>query len=168
MEYSEVLLGWLLGIGSLVIAQAIGYYFSKRNLESQQEHSERILRIQLYHGERKKALIQLDELLKKRYKTFREFRDSVESYLDGSSSIFLPATLRDELREEIMDISIFIRKEEQKFEPPEPPPEFFEEEHEEWLRSLSPWEAIDEEAKSRLSGLKSSMRNKIRKYASEE
>lgn len=59
LEYVEFLLGWLSGIISSVIAQIIGHYLSKKNLKAQQEHGERILRMQLYRENKKKALIEL-------------------------------------------------------------------------------------------------------------
>jgi len=64
LEYLELVLGWLLGIFSLVIAEIIRDYFAKRNLETQQEYNLKALKMQLYHEDRKRALIELDELLK--------------------------------------------------------------------------------------------------------
>jgi len=45
MEYAEFLLGWFLGIISLIIAEVIGYLFTKRNMKAEHEHSERMLRL---------------------------------------------------------------------------------------------------------------------------
>jgi len=165
LEYSEFLLGWLSGIGSLFIAQVIGYYFSKRNLKAQLEHSERMLRMQFYREDRKKALVELDELLKKKYKTFKDFKESVESFLDGNVGIFLPDRLTKELKEEISSTSAFISQKYEEFFGPEPEPP---EDYQDWVRDISPEEEIDEQIESRLSGLKDLMRNKIRKYVSEE
>lgn len=164
MEYAEFLLGWLSGIISSVIAQIIGHYLSKKNLKAQQEHSERILRMQLYREDKKKALIKLDELLKKPYKTFRDFKNAIESFLDGSSAIFLTDKLRKELKNEVSSISAFIYSKEKEFGLiPDYPDDY-----EDWIEELDPLQELDEEIKSRLRNLKSSMRSKIRKHVSEE
>lgn len=164
MEYVDFLLGLFSGIVLTIIGQVIGYYFTRRSLKAEQEHSERILKMQLYQEDKKKALIELNELLKKRYKTFPEFKKSVESFLDGSSGIFLPDKLRDELRKEILDIDGFLyRKMEELYGPePEPP------DYEDWIQDLSPEEEVDMEIEQRLRGLKDSMKRRIMKYISPE
>jgi len=164
LEYVEFLLGWLSGIISSVIAQIIGHYLSKKNLKAQQEHGERILRMQLYREDKKKALIELDELLKKRYKTFRDFKNAVESFLDGSSAIFLPDNLRKELKNEVSSVDAFIYSKEKEFGMiPDYPNDW-----EDWVRDIDPIEELKEEIESRLGSLKFSMRSKIRKHVSEE
>ena len=159
-----LLLGWFLGIASIVIAELIRDYFSKKSLKAQQEYGERILRRQLYHEDRKKALIELDELLRKRYKTFPEFKKSIESFLDGSSGIFVPDKLRKELKKKIWDIELFLY--EQELELYGPPPEI-PDDYEDWIEDLSPEELVDMELENRLSKLKGSMRESIKKYVSE-
>jgi len=165
LEYFDLLLGWLFGIASLAIAQVIGYYLSKRNLKEQQEHSEKILRMQLYRKDKKKALIKLDELLKKQYKTFYNFSESVESFLDGSTGMFLPDKLKKELKKEIWSINAFLSEKRDEIYGPEPE---YPDDYEDWLQAISPEEALDEQITTRLRGLKTLMRDKIRKYVSEE
>jgi hypothetical protein len=164
LEYVEFFLGWFLGIISLIIAQITGHYLSRRNLKVQQEHSERILRMQLYREEKRKALVELDELLKKRYKTFSEFKNAVESFLDGNSAIFLSDKLSKELRNEVSSVDTFIHQREVDLGMINEYPE----EWQEWVQDLDPIEELKAEIETRLSGLKSSMRSKIRKYFSEE
>lgn len=164
MEYAEFLLGWSLGIISLVIAQVIGYLFTKKNMKAEHEYSERMLRIQLYQEDKKKALIGLDELLKKRYATVRDFEKSVESYVDGSSGIFVPEKLKDELRKEIQSVNAFLSEKLEELYGPEPEPD----DYDDWAEDISPEEELDQEVETRLRGLKSQMRQKIRKYVSEE
>jgi hypothetical protein len=166
LEYGDFLLGLLSGIVLTIIGQVIGYYFTRKSLKTQQEHSERIFKMQLYQEDKKKALIELDELLKKRYKTFPEFKKSLESFLDGSSGIFLPDKLRVELRKEVLNIDAFLHAKMEELYGSEPEPEYPD--YEDWIEALSPEEEVDMEVEQRLSGLKDSMRQKIRKYVSEE
>jgi len=164
LEYGDFLLGLFSGIVLTIIGQVIGYYFTRKSLKAQQEHSERIFKMQLYQEDKKKALIELDELLKKRYKTFPDFKKSLESFLDGSSSMFLPDKLREELRKEMQNIDAFLyaKMEELYGTEPEYP------DYEDWIQDISPEEEVDMEVRQRLSGLKDSMRREIRKYVSEE
>jgi len=164
LEYFELLLGWFLGIASLIIAEVIGYLFTKKNMKIEHEYSERMLKTQLYQEDKKKALVELDELLRKKYDTFRNFEKAVESFLDGSSGIFLPERLKEELRNEVRSVSAFLsEKLEELYGPPPEPPD----DYEDWIEDLSPEEEIDAELETRLKGLKSQMREKIRKYVSE-
>lgn len=166
LEYLEFALGLISGIVLAIISQIVGHYFSKRSLEAQQEHSLKVVRMQLFHEDRKKALIELDKLLKASYKSFRSFRNTVDSFLNGSTALFLPDKLRNELKKEIRDIDQFLSQ--KRIEIEGSPPEFDEEEHEAWLQSLDPYEAVDREVRDRLSRLKSSMMDKIKKSISEE
>jgi len=170
LEYSEFILGLLSGVIIAIVTQIIAHYFSKKSLEVQQEHNLRIAKMQLYHEDRKDALIKLDELLKKGYETFSDFRNTINTFLNGSLGLFLPDKLREGLKKEIQDIDQFLfEKEIEIFGEPEPPEEFPEEyEHEAWLASISPVERVDVEVRDRLSRLKGSMRDKIKKYISEE
>ena len=121
--------------------------------------------MQLFHEDRKKALVELDGLLKKSYKSFRDFRNSVESFLDGSSGIFIPIKLRKELKKEIRDIESFLLdKQIELYGEPEIPEE---DDYEAWAEDF-PEQALDIEIGTRLRGLKGSMRDKIKKYISEE
>ena len=153
----------------VIVSQFIGHYFARKNLKAQQEHSERIAKLQLFHEDKKKALVELDGLLKKGYKTFPDFRQSIESFLDGSSGIFIPDKLRKELKKEMRDIDDFLFDKIQEiygqYEPDYPPDE--EEDYEAWAQDY-PEEALDAEVRQRLGGLKGSMRDKIKKYISEE
>lgn len=160
VEYIDFILGLLSGAVLTLITQIVGHYFSRKNLKTQQEHSERILKMQLFHKDRKKALIELDEILKKGYKTFRDFSSSVESFLDGSSGIFIPTRLGDELKNEINKIWSLIYG----TGIPEPEPEEFD--YESWAKAF-PEEALGYEITDRMHRLKGSMRDKIKKYISE-
>jgi hypothetical protein len=164
MEYFEFLLGWFLGIVSLIIAEVIGYLFTKRNMKTEHEYSERMLRTQLYQEDKKKALVELDEMLRKKYNTFQDFEKAVESFLDGSSGIFLPEKLKEELRNEVRGVSAFLSKKIEEFYGPTPE---IPDDYEDWIEAVSPDEEIDAEVEARLRGLKSKMRGNIRKYVSE-
>jgi len=134
----------------------------------QQEHSERVAKMQLFHEDKKKALMELDETLKKSYKSFSDYKTGVESFLDGSSGIFLPEILCKELKKELHDIETFMWKRRDDLYGPEPEPdEPPDDDYEAWAQDF-PEQAIDAEIKSRLMGLKGSMRGKIKKYISEE
>lgn len=167
MEIPELLLGLLSGGVLVIVSQLIGHYFARKNLKTQQEHSLRIVKMQLFHEDKKKTLVELDGLLKKGYKTFRDFRDTLEPFLNSSSGIFLPNKLRKELKKEIRDIDQFLydkRVELYGYEPeyPEDP-----EDYKAWAKAY-PEEALHNEIWNRLRGLKGSMREKIKKYVSEE
>jgi len=165
LEYVDFLLGLFSGAFLAIITQIIGYYFAKKNLKAQQEHSERILKVQLFHEDRKKALIELDGILKKGYKTLNDFSRSVESFLDGELGIFIPTKLRNELKKELQDIWNFLYSKQIEMYGPEP--EYEEEDYEAWTE-VFPEEAVDAEITERLSKLKGSMRSKIKEYISEE
>lgn len=164
LEYLEFILGWLLGVVSSIIAQVLGHYLSKRSLKIQQEHSEKMLRLQLYREEKKKALVELDELLKKRYKSFSDFKNAAYAFLDGSLAIFLPIKLREDLKKEVQNVDDFIYQREIDIGMRQEYPE----EWEEWVQEYDPIEELKKDLGTRLKGLKSSMRNRIRKYFSEE
>ena len=166
MEYGDYALGIISGITIAIITQIIAHYFSKKSLEAQQEHSLRIAKMQLYHEDRKDALIKLDELLKKGYKNFSEFRNTIITFLDGSTGLFLPDKLRRELKNEVEDIDSFLLK--KQIEIYGEPPDYEPEDYEAWFEDLSPEERVDVEVKDRLSRLKNSMRDKIKKHVSEE
>lgn len=156
---------WILAIFVAVFTQLIAYYFSKKNLEAQLEHNSKTLKMQLFHEDRKKALIELNELLMKWYKTYPEFTRKIRYFLNGKSGIFLPEKLRKELEKEMQDIDDSLKLKE--LELYEPEPEDYLDDYERWIE-VSPEEEVDMELKSRLGGLKRSMRDKIKKYASEE
>lgn len=158
---------WILAIIVALITQLIAYYFAKKNLEAQQEHGLKTLKLQLFHEDRKKALIELNELLMKWYKTYPEFARKIRYFLNGKSGIFLPKKLRKELEKEIHDIDDFLSRKELELYGRPPEPESYLNDYEKWIE-VSPEEEVDMEIKSRLGGLKRSMRDKIRKYASEE
>jgi hypothetical protein len=164
LEYFEFLLGWFLGIVSLIIAEVMGYLFTKRNMKAEHEYSERMLRAQLYQEDKKRALVELDELLRKKYDTFQVFERAVESFLNGSSGIFLPEKLKEELRNEVRSVSAFLSKKLEELYGPAPE---IPDDYPDWIKALSPEEEIDVELEARLKGLKSQMRGKIRKYVSE-
>lgn len=176
MEINDFLLGLFSGGVLIIISQVIGHYFARRNLKAQQEHSEkvvkmqqehseRVAKMQLFHEDKKKALMELDEVLKKSYKTFPDFKKGVESFLDGSSGIFLPEKLCKELKKELQSIDAFMwEKLEDIYGPP---PEEEPDDYEAWAEAY-PEDALDAEIRSRLMGLKGSMRDKIKKYISEE
>ena len=166
LEYFQFALGLISGIVIAIVTQIIGHYFSKKSLEAQREHNLKSVRLQLFHEDRKKAMIELDKLLKAGYKRFRDFRNTLDSFLNSSSGLFLPDNLRKELKSEIQNIDQFLF--EKRIEIEGPPPEFEPEEYEAWFQSLDPYEAVDVEVRDRLSRLKRSMRDKIRKSISEQ
>lgn len=155
MEYLDFLLGLLSGVFLAIVTQIIGYYFAKK---SQQEQSERILKIQLFHEDIKKALIELDGVLKKGYKTFGEFSRSVESFLDGDLGIFIPTKLRNELKKQLQNAREDILK--------YLPSKQIDNGPEAWTEVFP--EALDVEIIERLNKLAGSMRRKINEYISEE
>jgi hypothetical protein len=158
------LLGWFLGIFSLIIAEVIGYLFTKRNMKAEHEYSERMLRAQQYQEDKKKALVEMDELLRKKYDTFQNFEKAVETFLDGSSGIFLPEKLKEELRNEVREVSVFLSKKIEEVYGPTPE---IPDDYEDWIEDISPDEEIDVALETRLRNLKSEMRGKIRKYVSD-
>jgi uncharacterized membrane-anchored protein YhcB (DUF1043 family) len=170
LEFSEFALGLISGLIISIITQIIAHYFSKKSLEAQQEYSLRIAKMQLYHEDTKNALNKLDELLKKNYNSFMEFRDDTRTFLDGSFGLFLPDKLKEELKKEMQDIDQFLFDKEIELygEPSEEWLQTSQNDYEAWFESLSPKERVDEEVKERLSSLKSSMRKKIEKYISTE
>ena len=82
MDYSPFIIPIASGILIAVVTQSIAFYYSKKSLEAQRENSLKIVRMQLYHEEKKEALLKLDELLKKNYKTFYDFKNAVNDFLD--------------------------------------------------------------------------------------
>lgn len=87
-------LGLISAIALAIITQIIAHYFSRKSLKDQQEHSLKVVKMQLFHEDRKKALIKLDGLLKEYYPKFSDFRKTISDYLDGSESMFIPLELR--------------------------------------------------------------------------
>jgi hypothetical protein len=165
-EYDVYIFPLLAGITIAVVTQIVSYLLSKKNLDAQREHSLKLARMQLYHEDRKEALVKLDELLKKTYKTYSEFRDAVNAFLDGSSAIFLNDKLRKDLKKELYDIDAFLTEKELEFFGP--PPEQDEQDYGDWFESLSPDQQIDVEVENRLTSLKGTMRDRIKKHVSEE
>jgi hypothetical protein len=153
------------GVAIAIITQIVAHHYSEKSLKAQRELSLTVARMQLYHEDRKDALVKLDELLKQGYKSFREFRNTVTVFLDGSTGLFLPERLRDELKKEIDDIDSFLTEKEIEIYGWEPPSD--EGEYEAWFEDLSPEEQLDVEVKDRLSKLKGVMRDKIKKHVSE-
>lgn len=164
MEYFEIL-GWITAVVSVIIAQILNFYFNKRNLKAEQDHSERMLKMQFYKDDKKKAMIDLHQLLKKRYKTYPDLKSSIISFLDGDSGLFLPDKLKSDLRKELAEVDSLVA--EQEIMIFGPPPEY-PNDYDEWARDLSPEQQLDDEITSRLSGLKSKMGEEIRKYFAEE
>ena len=124
--------------------------------------------MQLFHEDKKKALIELDELFKTSYKTFNDFKKAVITFLDGKQGLFLPRKLRKELRGEVLKLDSFLfNRLVELGHYQEPPDEDYEDDYEAWAKDF-PEQALDAEVRQRLSGLKGSMRGKIKKYISEE
>ena len=171
MEISDFALGLISAIALAIITQVIAHYFSRKNLKDQQEHNLKTLKMQLYHEDRKKALIELDELLKTSYKTFDDFKKAAMAFLDGKQALFLPRKLRSELRGEVLKLDGFLSNRLVELGHYQEPPDEWIEDHEAeaaaWAEAF-PEEALDAEVRQRLSGLKSSMRDKIKKFVSEE
>lgn len=171
MEISDFSLGLISAIILAIITHVIAQYFSRKNLIDQQEHNLKTLKMQLFHEDRKKALIELHEMLKVSYKTFDDFKKAAMTFLDGKQALFLPRKLRSELRGEVLKLNGFLtsRLVEIGFygEPPDEYLEDYEAEAAAWAEDF-PKAALDAEVRERLSGLKSSMRDRIKKYLSEE
>jgi len=171
LEISDFSLGLISAIILAIITQVIANYFSRKNLIDQQEHNLKTLKMQLYHEDRRKTLIDLDEMIKVSYKTFDDFKKAAMTFLDGKQALFLPTRLRNELRGEMLKMDGFIigrLAELGHYE--EPPDEYLEDyaaEAAAWAEAF-PEEALDAEVRERLSRLKSSMRDRIKKYISEE
>ena len=79
-EYSPYILPLISGVVIAIVTQIIAHYFSEKSLKAQQENALKIARMQLYHEDRKDALVKLDELLKTSYKTFSDFRIAITSF----------------------------------------------------------------------------------------
>jgi hypothetical protein len=102
MDFTPFIIPISSGVVIALVTQSVAYYYSKKSLEAQRENSLKIARMQLYHEETKEALVRLDELLKKSYKTFPDFKKTVNEFLDGSAGIFLPKKLRLDLKKKSM------------------------------------------------------------------
>ncbi|MGB8780913.1 MAG: hypothetical protein WCD81_09745 [Candidatus Bathyarchaeia archaeon] len=165
-DYSLYIFPLISGVVIAIVTQIIAHYFSEKSLKTQRELSLTITRMQLYHEDRKDALVKLDELLKQGYKSFPDFRNAVTVFLDGSTGLFLPEKLREELKKEIDDIDTFLT--EKQIEIYGEPPDLGEEdEYEEWFADLPPEDQANIEITDRLSKLKGVMRDKIKKHISE-
>lgn len=166
VDYSLYIFPLISGVVIAIVTQIVAHYFSEKSLKAQRELSLRVARMQLYHEDRKDALVKLDELLKQGYKTFPDFRNAITAFLDGSIGLFLPEKLREELKKEIDDIDAFLTDKQIEiygWEPEQPD----EGEYEAWYEDLSPEEQIDVDVVDRLSKLKGAMRDKIKKHISE-
>lgn len=165
MDYLDFALGLFSGVILVTVGQVVTYYLGKKSLKAEQEHSERILKAQLFHEERKKALVELDEILKKSYKTLDDFNKSVEAFLNGQSGIFLPTKLQNDLRKEMKDIRDYLYSKQIEIFGEEP--DYPEDDYEAWAAAF-PEQALDVEVMNRLSKLKGSMRSKIKEYVSQD
>jgi hypothetical protein len=165
-EYNPYVFPLISGVVIAIVTQIVAHYFSEKSLKAQQENSLKIVRMQLYHEDRKDALVNLDELLKSSYKTFPVFRNTILAFLDGSKGLFLPEKLREELKKEIDSIDAFLVEKEIELYG-EPPDVGDEGDYEGWFADLSPEEQADVEVTDRLSKLKGVMRDKIKKHVSE-
>ena len=165
-EYSPYIFPLISGVAIAIVTQIVAHYFSEKSLKAQRELGLRIARMQLHHEDRKDALVKLDELLKQGYKSFRDFRNTVTVFLDGSTGLFLPEKLREELKKEIDDIDAFLTEKQIEIYGRDPD-KYDEGEYEAWFKDLSPEEQVDVEVKDRLSKLKGVMRDKIKKHVSE-
>lgn len=165
-----IVTGAVTGVIVAIVTQIIAHYFSKKTLAVQTEHSLKLARMQLYHQDRKEAIIKLDALLKAPYKSFRNFRDAVNSFLDGSTGLFLPKPLKKSLSKQLSEINslLVIGEAEIHGEPEEEDPDEGARDYYEWIDNLSDEEKLDMAITERLSTLKSTMREKIEKYISEE
>lgn len=163
MDYTTFIIPITTGVIVAIVTQSIAHYYSKKSIEAQRENSLQITRMQLYHEEKKEAVIKLDELLKKPYKTFYEFRRAVNDFLDGALGLFLDKQLREILRKEMDDIQLFLSiKEVELYGEPEAP----DYDAEDWIDDRSPEQVVDDEVKERLSSLKQNMREKLKEHIS--
>lgn len=126
------------------------------------------MRIQSYHEDRKDAIVKLDELIKRNYRTYPQFRNAVNEFLDSSSGLFLPAILKTELRGQLIAIDGYLQERQFEIygEPDEDPNA--EEEYKSWFNDLSPDQQLDIEIERRLSALKSAMTRKIEEHITDE
>jgi len=130
-DYSIYIFPLVTGITIAIVTQIIAHYFSKKNLETQRdfdkknletqrEYSIKLAKMQLYHEDRKQAIVKLNDLIKKTYKSYPEFRDAVNSFLDDSSGLFLSEGMREELKKELNDVDTFLQERQSEIygEPP--------------------------------------------------
>lgn len=179
-----ILSGVIIAIITAVVTQVIAYHFAKKNLalqcenslkltkmqndnslnlmKAQYENSLKLATLELYHGDRKDAILKLDEILKKEYKNYPEFENTLNEYLDGSSGLFLPQALRQSLKQETDEVDKLVS--ELDLEMNGPPPEY----DDEWFEELPRWEQLDQEIKDKLRSIRPTLREKIRRYISGE
>ncbi|WGM89556.1 MAG: hypothetical protein NUK63_00060 [Candidatus Bathyarchaeum tardum] len=152
-----------------IITQVIAYYFTKKSLERQQEHSLKVMKMQLFHEDKKKALIKLDELLNADYPSFSKFTQNIRDYLKSSESIFIPLELRKKLSNRISDINSFLLKRDLEFHgvTEEELANNDQEMYEDWAKEFPEYQ-YDNKIRDRLSELTTSIRDEIKKYVSEE
>jgi hypothetical protein len=167
-EYSAYIFPLISGVVIALVTQIVAHYFSEKSLKAQQANALQIARTQLYHEDRKDAVLKLDELIKKNYKTYPVFRNAVNTFLDSSSGLFLPVALKRELRKQLLELDAFLQEKEFEIygEPEEDP--HAEEEYESWFSDLSPDEQLDVEIEQKLESVKGNMRDKIQKHMSDE
>lgn len=127
----------------------------------------KLAKMQLYHEDRKQAIIKLNDLIKKTYKTYPEFRIAINAFLDDSSGLFLPESMREELKKELTDIDAFLENEQYNIYGPPPDYPNAEEEYDAWIADMPPDKKLDMDLDDKLCKLKSNMLNKIKKQVSE-
>ena len=166
VEYIDYLAGFFSGVLVTIIASYLHFYFSKKTLRLQLEQTEKNLKIQLLHEDRKKALRELFQILNTKHKTYSDFKKAIDPFLEGLSGAFLPQELLKELRKEIYDIDVFLLVELGQGPSAEEEDQWMEEFYQQ-LEKMSPEERAQFELEQRFSGLKSKMKALTRKHISE-
>jgi hypothetical protein len=130
----------------------------------QNENSLKLTALELYHQDRKEAILKLDVILKKGFKNYPDFEKELKEYLDSSSGLFLPQALRQSLKQETDEIDKLVN--ELDLETHGDPPEY--DDSDEWFEELEPWERLDQQIKDKLRTIRPTLRERIRKYISGE
>lgn len=132
------------GVVIALVTQIVAYRYAKKNLAEQSKNNLKVVRMQLFHADRKEAILRLDDLLKKEYKTYPDFEKALKEFLDGGSGLFLPEVLKQELKREMSETDKLVRKFELDMygEPPDVD-DRDDESYDNWFENLPPWEKLD-------------------------
>lgn len=157
----NILTGVILGGSLTLTATLIATWVSNRAAEKR-------LRIQLFNEDKKRTLATLYELINKKYATYDEFKKTLDRFLGGLQSAFLPEKLKAAIRHKFYEIDTFL--ENSGLAPPPPTDEEIKgwlENLEEQFQQLTEWEKAEEEFKHMLEGLKASIQEQIKKCIKE-
>ncbi len=107
----------------------------------QNENSLKLTALELYHEDRKEAILKIDEILKKGFKNFPDFEKELKEFLDSGSGLFLPQALRQSLKQEADEVHKLVTEFDVELNGPQP------ECDDEWFEELPPWEEMANEIK---------------------